>query len=76
MQPKLDRLEVEPLDPPEELPETFPTLEKMLPEVRDKAGEGVLNRGTGRLLIDCCRGILIAARVVEGGFPCSGPELG
>lgn len=54
------RLEPEWLDPREAMEGAFPTLENMLPELRDMAGEGVLNRGNGRLLTGerccCCTG--------------------
>ncbi len=51
------RLEPEELEPPEATDGAFPTLEKMLPEWRDGAGEGVLNRGAGRVFTgECCWG--------------------
>jgi hypothetical protein len=51
------RLEPEELEPPEAIEGAFPTLENMLPERREGAGEGVLNRGAGRVFIgECCWG--------------------
>jgi hypothetical protein len=47
--PRLERLE--PLVPAEESDEALPTLANMLPELREGAGEGVRNRGTGRVLV-------------------------